>query len=349
MRQKKLLFVLKDRGSYGGKPGSYGLINSCTFVIEELRKHGIDAELVQVVDNNDIDREVTKRRPTHVFIEALWVIPAKFEVLSRLHPGVEWIIHLHSKIPFLATEGMSIQWIGEYLALRKKGIKISVAANNQDCMEQLNVPFDGVFTLPNMYFPPKLSSVEVFPHQRFIDIGCFGALRVLKNTLEQAILAMKFAEKNGKILRFHINHSEHEPEITDPVYKNLVYLFQPTQHLLYNHGWLPHEEFLKLVLTMDLGMQVSYTESFNIVAADFIHCNIPIVVSDEINWVYPLYRANVAEPDDILSKMKYAYAGKHINAQYVNKIWLAMYNKNALKKWLEFLKPGARYYNNPLL
>lgn len=338
MHSARLLFILKERGSYGGKIGSYGLINSCNFVASKLRESGFTVDVVQVVDNNDIDREVTKFRPTHVFIEALWVVPEKFELLSFLHPNVKWIVHLHSKVPFLATEGISIQWIGEYIRLRNKGIQITVAANNKECMDQLNVPFNDVIYLPNMYFSPVVPKVKKEKSDKFIDIGCFGALRPLKNTLEQAFLAMQFADSIGKTLRFHINHSEHEAEYTDPVFRNLCFLFYYSRHQLVNHGWLTHEDFLKLVCTMDIGMQVSYTESFNIVAADFIHCNIPIVVSEEISWVCPFYKADPSSASDILQKLKAANNGRWLSAQKVNKIWLNSYNESALKIWLSYLK-----------
>lgn len=339
MNSAKLLFILKERGAYGGKVGSYGLINSCNFVVKKLREKGFIADVVQVTDNNDIDREVSKYNPTHVFIEALWVVPQKFEELSWLHPNVQWIIHLHSKVPFLATEGISIQWIGEYLKLRRKGVRISVAANNKDCMDQLNIPFDGVIYLPNMYFSPTIPKVKKDKDDEYFDIGCFGALRPLKNTLEQAVLAIQFAESIGKKLRFHINHSEHEAEYTDPVFRNLCFLFYYTsKHQLVNHGWLAHNDFLKLICTMDIGMQVSYTESFNIVAADFIHCNIPIVVSDEISWVCPLYKADPSSPSEILQKLKSANNGRWLSTQSVNKMWLNNYNETSLKIWLSYLK-----------
>ena len=36
-----------------------------------------------VVDNNGIDKEITEYKPTHVFIEGLWVVPEKFDVLKN--------------------------------------------------------------------------------------------------------------------------------------------------------------------------------------------------------------------------------------------------------------------------
>jgi hypothetical protein len=83
----RVLFICKQRpASYGA---SYGLLNSCRFLCNALHKMGVEAKLVEVLDNNSIDREVSQYKPTHVFIEALWVVPEKFDVLIPLHPHVK--------------------------------------------------------------------------------------------------------------------------------------------------------------------------------------------------------------------------------------------------------------------
>ena len=79
---------------------------------------GFEAKVVVVNDNNDINREVFKYTPTHVFIEALWVVPSKFEVLIPLYPKIQWYVRLHSNTPFISSEGIAIDWLVKYLALR---------------------------------------------------------------------------------------------------------------------------------------------------------------------------------------------------------------------------------------
>src|SRR5580698_6050865 len=113
--EKRILFICKIRNDFYGP--SFGLINSCRFISNALQKNGIDSKVVSVNDNNDIDREVHNYRPTHVFIEALWVVPDKFQELIPLHPDVEWYVRIHSKIPFLANEGMAVEWLKKYYEL----------------------------------------------------------------------------------------------------------------------------------------------------------------------------------------------------------------------------------------
>jgi hypothetical protein len=76
----RLLFILKKRGDfYGSGTGlSSGLVNSAQFIVDMLMNHGVDAYLAVVEDNNSIDRWVSSVHPTHVIIEAFWVVPEKF-------------------------------------------------------------------------------------------------------------------------------------------------------------------------------------------------------------------------------------------------------------------------------
>ena len=106
----KVLFILKKRRDFNAEMQSQvglstGLYNSAKFMNDMLLKNNIDSNMVIVDDYNQIDREVHAAQPTHVIIEALWVIPFKFSALQKLHPHVKWIIRLHSNTPFLAGEG----------------------------------------------------------------------------------------------------------------------------------------------------------------------------------------------------------------------------------------------------
>ena len=115
----KVLFILKRREDYHSVLHSHiglstGLYNSASFMNDMLVDANVESNLVVVHDNNCIDREVNKYKPTHVIIEALWVVPTKFAVLCKLHPNVKWIIRIHSEMPFMAGEGMAMDWIAEY-------------------------------------------------------------------------------------------------------------------------------------------------------------------------------------------------------------------------------------------
>ena len=45
---------------------------------------------------------------------------------------------------------------------------------------------------------------------------------------------------------------------------------------------MDHESFIELVKSMDMCLQVSFTETFNIVTADAVANSVPVVVSSEM-------------------------------------------------------------------
>jgi hypothetical protein len=337
--EKKVLFILKERHTSHSNlmTISSGLFNSANFVVDMLNKNGIETHLVEVKDNNQIDREVKKYKPTHVVIEALWVIPSKFEVLTKLHPKVEWIVRLHSDIPFLANEGISIEWIYEYL----KYDKVKVSANLEKTNNELSsLVREHLLYLPNYYPVGFFNVTQPRPNERVVlNVGCFGAVRPLKNQLIQAIAAIKYANTYGKKLRFHINVARVEGR-GEPVLKNIKSLFDNNpQHELVEHQWLTHDEFIDVVQRMDLGMQVSFSETFNIVTADFVNNNIPVVVSDEISWVSKLFKSKTTEVDSIVRKMRIALLLKTFKGQFLNKFNLFINSVKAEKTWVNYFKP----------
>ena len=341
----KILFILKKKQSShpGLKTISSGLLNSASFVNEMLVKNGFKSHIVEVKDNNDIDREVTKSKADIVIVEALWVVPSKFEVLTKLHPKVKWIVRLHSEVPFIANEGIAIEWVYEY----QKFKNVSISVNSERAYEDFNgILKEKTIYLPN-YYPVDLlkAGFNSKCNKKTLDVGCFGAVRPLKNQLYQAVAAIQFANEKKKELRFHINVARVENH-GDPVLKNLRALFQNNpKHKLIEHTWLTHDEFVALIKTLDLGLQVSFTETFNIVAADFVNSNIPVVVSDEIKWMSKFYKASPTDSCDIKSKMSFALNTKNFNLQYLNKVKLWKYCKESEGVWVDFMNSYKRSSN----
>ena len=335
-KENKVLFILKKRQTShtGYTSVSSGLLNSAKFVSDMLNKNGIESHLVEVNDNNCIDREVTKFKPTHVIIEALWVVPQKFEVLTKLHPNVQWIIRLHSDISFLANEGIAIEWIYEYL----KYDNVKVSSNDSETNFNFELLTNREFVyLPNYYPVGFFNRNKPKPDtKKVINVGCFGAVRPLKNQLIQAVAAIDYADTYGKKLKFHINTQRIEGR-GEPVLKNLRALFENNpKHELVEHGWLSHDEFIDLVQTMDIGLQVSFTETFNFVSADFVNNNIPVVTSNEVEWVSPIYFANPSKANSIVSRMRRAIITSRFKLNWLNKLSLWNYSLNSEKIWTKY-------------
>lgn len=344
MKTPKILFILKKRekswgNSYSNniyrETYSSGLLNSAKFVNDLIKNLEYNSELVEVTDNNNIDSVVTKYKPTHVIIEALWVIPSKFEILTKLHPNVKWIIRLHSEIPFIANEGIAINWLYEYL----KFPNISIACNSKRIKQNLEkLTNKEILYLPNYYPINELKiSFKHNSNKNEINIGCFGAIRPLKNQLTQAVAAIQFADKINKKLNFHINGTRIEGSSDDSILKNIKSLFNNSKHDLIEHSWLCHKDFLKLVSTMDIGLQVSFSETYNIIAADFITAGIPIVTSSEVKIVNNLYHAECTSIQSIMFKLKLSLICKWLT-NFLNNITININNTISRYYWNHWLK-----------
>lgn len=285
----RILFILKSRESaWGYSVGSSGLSNSVRFVVEMLRQRGVEACSVEVLDNNAIDAAVCEHRPTHVIVEAFWVVPEKFDVLKQLHPRVRWIVRNHSETPFVASEGIAFEWTVGYL---RRGVEVMCnSPRARDDMRTLagacGLPESLVTFGPNFYPCPAAAQIAPRPVDRSAaDIACFGAIRPLKNHLGQAVAAIAFSDAAGIRLRFHINSTRVEGS-GDPILKNLRAMFAAMPgHELVEHDWMAHEAFLDVIAGMDVSMQVAFSETFNIVTADAMAMSVPIVASPEVPWI----------------------------------------------------------------
>lgn len=365
----RVLFILKTRqsgppGTWNhspdGKPLDSGLSVSASQMAKALDELNILNKLVQVVDNNSIDREVTSYRPTHVIIEAFWVVPDKFDILRKLHPNVKWIVRNHSKSDFLSHEGGMVGWAIDYVS---KGLILGCnSPEGTDDFRRLAVsvyadPANVVF-LPNFYQvqEPKLAPwiikswsllrrLKVYGSKPstneagIMNIGCFGAIRPLKNHAHQAFAAIEAADILGLKLKFWINGNRIEGNAS-PILTSLRQIFKRyEQHELVELGWMSHVDFTKVVASMDMVLQVSNSETFNIVAADAVTRDIPVLVSNEIPWLSPEYEANPNSVRDIAKKIVQVWRGTGNGlVQADQRLQLRKYVQQSKKLWGEFLE-----------
>lgn len=351
----KIQFILKKREEYYLGEDDYscggynilhsGLFNSASFVCDMLKTLGYDAEIVHVIDNNCIDREVTRFNPDIVIIEAFWCVPEKFDILTQLHPKVKWIIRNHSRLPFLANEGIAMDWILKYAAHPNVFVSSNALDTNEEIRQLIQTAYPNMSEdelslkcpyLPNYYpIDDKFKKIDRWSRKDkdVIDVACFGAVRPLKNQLIQATAAIKFANSVGKKLRFHINATRLENK-GDQVLKNLRLMFSHLQHELVEHAWVPHDQFLDNIEQIDIGLQVSYSETYNIVAADMISRCIPVVTSDQINLVSGIFHADPNNSDDIAAKMKRAWLYGFVTPYFcINRENIRAANSEAKRDW----------------
>ncbi len=349
----KILFVLKqssNNGPYSSNIKS-GLLNSASFVANFLKNElNYETKVVTAFDGNAINKEIYEYKPQIVILEAIWCPPYKLKELAALYPKMKWVVRVHSKTPFLSNEGIAIGWLNEYNEIKNVEISFNSRGTNKDFKR---LGFNTVY-LPNIYYPTNKLPVpnkdidamikeyedSVQHKDKIIHIGCFGAIRPMKNQLNQAIAAITYANKNNLTLLFHINSARIEQK-GEQVLKNIKNLFENSKHKLVEWGWLKHEDFYYLVSKMNLGLQVSLSESFNIVTADFVDNEVPMVPGKDITWMPKLLQANPLKVNSILFKIRVALFWKKFTTS-ISSLSLDLYNLFAAWEWISFLNRKSK-------
>jgi hypothetical protein len=153
------------------------------------------------------------------------------------------------------------------------------------------------------------------------------------------VAAIKYANYHGKQLRFHINANRIEMQ-GSPVMHNLQGMFEQMAnhgYQLIGHEWAPREQFLETCAKMDIGLQVNFSETFNIVSADLTSQGVPIVGTSEIPWSSRFWNADPTDSTDIFHAMTRATMFKKANV-WVNQRNLTKYTDKTERIWIKYFK-----------
>lgn len=121
------------------------------------------------------------------------------------------------------------------------------------------------------------------------------------------------------------------------VKRNITYLFKMNpKHELVSFPWMLQKSFIHEMRKMDLGLQISLTESFNLVTADYITAGIPIVVSNEIDWVSDQCIAKTGNTMDIVTTIDHVIKNR-VQILKENREKLSSFSNNAIKMWEGFV------------
>jgi hypothetical protein len=328
MNQHELyLFIVKKHYDYDGKQHpSSGVLSSVQFVVDMLNAQGLRALMVTAEDGNSIDALVAQYRPVAVVLEAIWVTPAKMAELMHLHPKVRWTVRAHSEIAFLAQEGCAVEWLA---AFNRLGIEVAFNSE-QTAQDWAAVPGLGrAAWLPNYYLLRQAR--KPLEHAAALHVGCFGAIRPFKNQLIQAMAAAAFAAQHRRPLVFHMNGDRVE-QFGQSNLKNIQAALKAAGATLVLHPWQGHAEFLELIAQMEVCMQVSLTESFNIVSADAVSMGVPLVGSSAITWLPRFSQAPTGDVHGIVEAMD--RAGRI--SVFINHEALEDYLCEARKVWMRW-------------
>jgi len=235
---------------------------------------------------------------THAVISAPWISGKEIGAMAQEFPEIVFVVVSHSNVGFLSADPSAIHILREVVDMQMMYHNVYVGGNSHKFTDWASEAWGvNAICLPNLY-----STENIFPHHHQnwrggpLRIGLFGANRPLKNRLTGAAAAVELSARLRVPVELVITNGRNEggnnkalEELTNGV---------PSFSICYT-GWLAWPEFRRLLRSIDLVMQVSYTESFNVVAADAVAEGIPVVVSDAIDWLPHHWRAHADEPRDV--------------------------------------------------
>jgi hypothetical protein len=234
-------------------------------------------------------------RLSHVVIAAPWIPTADIARLVAQYRGTDFACICHSDVGFLQADTNAMRLVQEYCGLALNSGNFQVAGNSLRFVSWAKHALYPYFLyLPNLY---DVDSFRTAPRPswqgRDLRIGCFGATRALKNIITGAAAALEIARVHNVQVDFHVSSGRDDQggRVYDPIRQILA---GPRTKLVLN-PWRPWPQFRDLIGWMDLNMQPSYTESFNICTADSIAEGVPACVSPTIDWVPPSW---IARSDD---------------------------------------------------
>jgi glycosyltransferase involved in cell wall biosynthesis len=184
--------------------------------------------------------------------------------------------------------------------------------------------------LPNLY--PTCDPIEKCWHGGPIKIGAFGAVRPEKNFMTAAAAAVAIQAQLGVPVELHMSTGgEGDQGLTAPAIDQMC----EGKVKVIRHPWMFWDNFIQLIAAMDLLIQVSYTESFNMVTADGISVGVPSVVSPAIYWAPPSWKAEPDNALDVADTGVRLLTNSETRSEGIE--YLRAHNEDSLKYWDRFL------------
>lgn len=320
-----ILIINKINENFKKTTGS-SYANGLSVCVDMIKSVNDKIKIADVVGYLEVYRFIQYYKPKVVIFEAMSFSYQTILEFKRSHEHINFFVHLHSKFPFLAQEHASAMYIDEMF-----NGGVGVIFNSR---EMLAAYPKGIY-LPNYYSLKFISAKKISADrkQAELHVGCHGSLRHLKNTVNQALGAIRAANDLNRKLHFHINSTRDDGE-KKVIYNTLSFLLKGHNGILVDCQWMNHLAFLKYCSTLDVGLQVSLNETFNIVAADYVTAGIPLVVSPEIDWVSKDSQS-MCDPYSICESIKKVLGRQDFIDN--NKICLQNHNAKAVDDWNAFV------------
>jgi hypothetical protein len=302
----KRFHVLLCYKHYANNPGvsHIGLGVTAINCAKYLNSKGIKTKVLAVVKESNIE-EYLENHPgvTHVNVSALWVKTQTFARLQSIYPDVQFSLVCHSNAAFLQHEPEAIRLIREAVLLEETSGNFHVCGNNERFVHYIENAYGAVCSyLPNIYW---LNHIHDKSHHKpwrggKLKIGMFGAMRSLKNFNTAAAAAVQICRELRTETELWVNVARRDSSDADVVLRAVrnSTCNMPNFKLI-EFPWAPWPEFRKVVGSMNLLLQPSFSETFNNITVDGLAEGVASVVSNSIEWAPCQWKADVDSVNSI--------------------------------------------------
>ncbi len=297
----RILFFIKSFGPGYNNSGVYDAAKyTADFIANEMSSYEkIECLVIPVKNEEEIVKVTTDIPYNFIIIEGIWADPEKITNVPKYFMAVR----CHSQWSFMDPFATS-------LIFKYSKMGVLTIFNEYETYKIFKTTEDNSFFqgecwyLPNVF--PVHDDIPFVPLSERSEptkfkIGMFGELRPMKNHTMQAMVlrrvSKKLYEKYGITTELHINTSLD----ADPVLNSIrTICFEEGSNLaLKEHFWLKGEEFNKVIAEMNLGLQVSFTETFNLTSARFINNGVPVIASTAVSWLPKRYTVQAHSPFEL--------------------------------------------------
>jgi len=298
-----------------------------------LKEHGIRTRVFGIRKPEDVAAHLLEHGPFRfVVIEALWIPTAQLEALLEQFPRTEFLVRCHSQIGFLQIEPRAVVLLREQLRLQEVTTNFRVAANSRRFCHFVEHAYGSAcLYAPNLYEIHRVSHRHRnCPHHGPLKIASFGATRLLKLHPTAAAAALLVARSRGQDLEFYVNvnRAEHGGGILETL--RAMFAEVPWARIV-EVPWTSWPQFRHVVARMDVCIQVSATETFNLVTADAAAEGVPSAVSPAIDWVPDAWKTATDDPQAVADTVDRLLDHRRAAQEGIEA--LRAYNERGVQAW----------------
>lgn len=271
---------------------------------------------------------------THAIISAPWLSIRDLRAMAEFYKDIQFLVVSHSNVGFLQADPNGTRLLREGLALSKELPNFKIGGNCRKFTEWMQIAYGvPVVLLPNMY--PSEGVIKHWDGSNPIRIGIFGAIRPQKNVLTAVAAAIAIGRILGRSVELYTSSGREEGGVGTLLNAMNQLTINVPNFTMIKAPWRPWSAFREVVGSMDLLIQTSYTESFNMVTADGVSMGVPSVTSEAITWVPKQWQANSDNALDVARVGIRLLTNNRIREKGFQA--LDIHNKVALDCWREYI------------